>query len=113
MGYPDVNIVNSTKYPAYGVVSYASSFCSNDHYEIAPDKDWTHSRGICLILEIWAVVKTPKGDIRARSYESTGTSFSQFAIIQVSELEFQVTRRVTGAEDMPPVDYAEPTVTQK
>ncbi|NRD79939.1 hypothetical protein HPT25_21625 [Bacillus sp. BRMEA1] len=97
MAYPDVVIVNSTQFTATGRVEYASIFCSNDDYTVSPNGGtWTHSRGVCLITRITATVRTPDGDIAAKPYESSGTSYSQFAIIQTGRNQFEVTRRVTG-----------------
>ena len=36
MAYPKVHIVNSTNFSVKGKVKYASAFCSDDNYEIAP-----------------------------------------------------------------------------
>lgn len=116
MGYPYVQIVNATNYIASGTVSYASAFCSNDHYTVTPNTTWTAtSRGVCLLTKITATVQTPNGNIVAAEYTSSGTSYSQFAIIQTGPTTFEVTRRVTAAEgvDVPPADYVEPTEQQK
>jgi hypothetical protein len=114
MSYPDVEITNSTNFIADGTVHYMSIFCSNDDYEVTPNTTWTAgSRGSCLVTEIDAVVHTPNGDIQASSYTSSGTSYSQFAVIQTGANSFEVTRRVTGAEDVAPEDYEEPTSEQK
>jgi hypothetical protein len=92
--YPPVSIVNSTQYSASGTVFYASAFCSNDNYTVSPNgAKWTaSSRGVCLVTQISATVRTPSGDIPATPYESSGTSFSQFAIIQTGPNQFAVTR---------------------
>jgi len=114
MSYPLVTIVNSTNYIASGTVDYMSVFCSNDDYTVTPNTTWkAESRGVCLVTKISAVVKTPDGDIQATPYTSSGTSYSKFAIIQIGPNEFEVTRRVTGAEDVAPEDYVEPTSQQK
>ena len=114
MGYPYVTITGSTNYIANGTVSYASIFCSNDNYTVTPNTTWSaSSRGVCLVTEISATVKTPNGDIVASPYTSSGTSYSQFAIIQTGPNSFEVTRRVTLSEDTIPADYVEPTEKQK
>jgi len=117
MAYPPVNIVNSTGYSVSGTVTYASAFCSNDNYGMGPNKSWTASgRGVCLVTEISANVSTPGGTVEATPYTSSGTSYSQFAVLQTSDnpLAFEVTRRVSLApEDAPPADYKEPTTKQK
>jgi hypothetical protein len=113
MSYPDVDIHNSTNFIVRGEVKYLSRFCSNDEFWITPNTHWSHSRGVCLIYEIEVTVRTPSGDVPAKRYESSGTSYSKFAVIQVGPNEFEVTRRVTGTEDNPPADYQEPTEQQK
>jgi hypothetical protein len=113
MSYPDVDVFNSTNFMARGEVKYLSAFCSNDDFTVTPNTHWSHSRGVCLIYEIEANVTTPNGTFAAKRYTSSGTSYSQFAIIQVGPNEFEITRRVTGAEDKPPADYQEPTEQQK
>lgn len=114
MAYPPVHIVNSTNYDADGTVHYASFFCSNDNYHAPANKDWTAGgRGVCLVTEISAVMNTPNGRIQASPYTSSGTSYSQFAIVQTSPTTFAVTRLVSGAEDATPGDHVEPTEQQK
>lgn len=117
MGYPLVNIINSTAFNVSGTVDYESAFCSNDKYSVTPGTSWTaSSRGVCLVTHVNATVQTPNGNIVAQSYNSSGTSYSQFAVIQTSPTSFEVTRRVSMAEaehDKPPADYVEPTVQQK
>lgn len=114
MGYPVVEIYNSTNYDVSGNVDYASIFCSNDSYTVTPLTTWkASSRGVCLLTKITATVKTPNGDIVAIPYESSGTSYSQFAIIQKTPTIFAVTRIVNSAEDAIPEDYVEPTTQQK
>jgi hypothetical protein len=114
MAYPYVNIVNSTNYIANGTVHYASIFCSDDNYSVTPNTSWeASSRGTCLVTEIDAVLTTPNGNIQASPYQSSGTSYSQFAIIQTGSSSFEVTRRVTGSEDATPQDYVEPSEKQK
>lgn len=95
MAYPDVTIVNSTQFTASGRVEYLSSLCSDDDYIVSPNATWTHSRGLCLITKITATVRTSNGDVVAAPYTSSGTSCSQFAIIQTGRNQFEVTRRVT------------------
>jgi hypothetical protein len=114
MGYPKVQILNSTQYVARGTVHYLTEFCSIDDYSVTPPDTWTGSeRRICLVTEINALLKTPNGEIRATSYTSSGTSYSQYAIVQTGPTSFEVNRRVSGVEDSPPADYVEPTEKQK
>lgn len=114
MSYPLVEIYNSTNFVVSGKVDYASIFCSDDNYTVSPLTTWkASSRGVCLLTKITATVKTPNGDIVATPYESSGTSYSQFAIIQKSPTVFAVTRIVNMLEDVAPEDHVEPTEQQK
>ena len=79
LSYPDVHVTDSTKYNVWGTVKYAA--CSNDDYSLTPDTTWSHDRGLCLITEITATVRTPAGDFKAKSYTSSGTSYSKFAVV--------------------------------
>jgi hypothetical protein len=97
-GYDPVQIYNSTSFNAYGTVEYASVFCSNDRYSVQREGTWQSSgRGVCLVTRITATVITPSGNIEAEPYTSSGTSYSQFAIIQVGPNQFRVTRVVGSA----------------
>ncbi|MFQ5980198.1 MAG: hypothetical protein ACE5OZ_18855 [Candidatus Heimdallarchaeota archaeon] len=115
MAYPLVTIHNSTNFNVEGKVSYLSFFCSDDNYSATPGTTWkAKSRGVCLVTEITALVKTPNGDIQATPYTSSGTSYSKFAVIPVGgENKFAVTRIVSAMEDKVPADYVEPTENQK
>jgi hypothetical protein len=114
MSYPLVHIVNSTNFTVSGTVSYMSIFCSNDNYSIGPNASWTaSSRGVCLVTEISAVVQTSGGNVQASAYTSSGTSYSQFAVVQTGTTSFAVTRLVSGAEDAAPSDHVDPTEHQK
>ncbi|WP_101807439.1 hypothetical protein [Paenibacillus pasadenensis] len=94
-GYDPVQITNSTSFTAFGTVVYSSLFCANDPYAVSRDETWRASgRGVCLLTRISATVRTPSGDIAAEPYTSSGTSYSQFAIIQVGVNQFRVTRVV-------------------
>ena len=97
MAYPLVQITNSVPDASMidGTVSYMS--CSGDNYILTKKRTkWTAtSRGICLVTEITATVTTSAGDeVAATSYTSTGTSYSQFAVISKDGL-YQVTRVVS------------------
>ncbi|WP_455634453.1 hypothetical protein [Parabacteroides sp.] len=114
MAYPKVKITNSTKYVVEGKAIYCSAFCSDDPYIVDSGMAWeSKSRGVCLLKRITATIKTPSGNIEATPYESSGTSYSQFAIIDLTNNQFAVTRVVNGSEDLPPEDYIEPTEQQK
>ena len=114
MSYPVVQICNSTPYPASGEVSYASIFCSNDSFTLAPGACWeAASRGVCLVTKITVVVTVNGNPVQAAPYTSSGTSYSQFAVVQVGN-GFAVTR-VTNASDSVDVGELEaaPTEAQK
>jgi hypothetical protein len=116
LGYPVVQIHNSTQFFANGTVHYPSIFCSNDSWQTTPDTTWTAgSRGVCLVTTISGHVNTPSGWVTATPYTSSGTSYSQFAIIATGNNTFAVTRVVSAAAkaDVPPQDYKEPTEKQK
>ena len=113
MGYPLVKIHNSTNYKVSGKVRYMSAFCSDDDYSVEPGRRWTaKSRGVCLLTKVSATIHHPKKDLYARPYTSTGTSYSEFAVIKMSG-KYAVTRVVTLTEDDIPADYVEPTTEQK
>lgn len=114
MSYPLVRITNSTNYLVTGKVSYMSIFCSDDEYSVAANSTWeASSRGVCLLQNISAVVVTPNGEVFATPYSSSGTSYSQFAVIQTGTDSFAVTRIVNLADENVPEDYVEPTSKQK
>jgi hypothetical protein len=114
MAYPVVEIANSTSYMASGTVEYASMFCSDDNYNVTPNTTWqAGSRGVCLVTQITASVITPNGTFQAQPYTSSGTSYSQFAVIQTGVNTFEVTRRVSLLEDLVPAGYVEPEEQQK
>jgi len=114
MSYPLVKIVNSTPYAVDGKVVYCSAFCSDDDYQIDSFSSWeAESRGVCLVKKVSASISKDGKHFQAKEYTSSGTSYSQFAIIQLGEEEFAVTRIVNGADDLPPTDYVEPTEKQK
>lgn len=114
MGYPLVKITNSTPYTVEGQVVYCSVFCSDDDYKIESFKSWEASnRGVCLVKRITAKLSVDGKFIEAEEYTSSGTSYSQFVIVQSGDKKFAVTRIVNGTEDVPPTDYIEPTEKQK
>lgn len=114
MAYPLVRIANSTKYAVEGDAIYCSAFCSDDHYNVESGMAWeAKSRGVCLLKRITATVQTPSGNIEATPYTSSGTSYSQFAVVDLGGNNFSVTRVVNDTEDFPPENYVEPTEQQK
>lgn len=114
MGYPLVEIHNSTEFKAEGEVLYCSDFCRDDHFEVDSMRTWqAKSRGLCLVQRIMAKIHTKNGTIEALPYTSSGTSYSQFAIVQTGENRYAVTRIVDGMTDSAPEDYMEPNEIQK
>ena len=114
MAYDLIRISNSTNYSATGTVHLASAFCSNDRYSADANTTWTQSRrGVCLLDKISAILVTPEGTVEAAPYVSSGTSYSQFAILQTAPGQFQVTRLISAGEDHRPADHQDPTEPQK
>ncbi|GIL67125.1 hypothetical protein Vafri_20570, partial [Volvox africanus] len=98
MSYPKVTIVNSTPYVARGQVDYLSLFCSDDGYTVSANgATWTGpDRGVCLVKKVSATLNTPQGNVEAEAYTSSGTAYSQYAIIyQPNGNGFAVTRIVS------------------
>ncbi|GIL67118.1 hypothetical protein Vafri_20570, partial [Volvox africanus] len=98
MSYPKVTIVNSTPYVARGQVDYLSLFCSDDGYTVSANgATWTGpDRGVCLVKRVSATLNTPQGNVEAEAYTSSGTAYSQYAIIyQPNGNGFAVTRIVS------------------
>lgn len=94
MSYPLVHIANSTGHYVSGTVHYASAFCSNDDYHIDANAAWeATSRGVCLVTEISAEVDEDGTKVRATPYTSSGTSYSQYAVIKIHD-GYAVTRVV-------------------
>ncbi len=94
--YPTVKIINSTPYVAHGTVHYAA--CSSDGFTVAPNTQWhAGSRGLCLLTKIDAKITTPNGDVDVSpNYTSSGTSYSEFGIIQNPPTGYQMTRIVNS-----------------
>lgn len=89
--YPDVRIDHLVPgYKASGRTSYA--LCHSGDYELEFGKSHMEWRGICLLTEITAILKNETHNIRAKSYLSSGTSYSQFEIVQIGTDEFEVRR---------------------
>lgn len=93
MSYPSVKVYNSTNETCSVKVKYAA--CSTDETDIFPMSDWSNDRGLCLITEVSAIVRLPDGKSQdAKSYTSSGTSYSEFAIIKQGD-NYTVTRVIT------------------
>lgn len=109
MGYPDVKVTNATEHNLVGGVTYESIFCSNDTFSIGigPGTSWSTSRGICLITSVYAVIDFRGTPIQATPYSSSGTSYSQFAVVQTGEKSFEVTRLVSAGDSAGDVEHVE------
>lgn len=107
MSYDDVSVTNSTPFTIRGTVFYAA--CENDGFEgLHSGNTWKHSRGLCLITSVWVTVQTDKGDVGAKPYESTGTSYSQFMVGVDASGNYVVTRIVSTTEENEP-EHVHPT----
>lgn len=93
--YPDLRIDNLVPgWSATGRTSYVA--CSSGDFEIEFGAYHTEYRGSCLLTEIQAVLYNSEKDktIRPQPYYSTGTSDSQFEIVEEDAENFSI-RRVT------------------
>lgn len=89
--YPKACVVNTTRYRVHGEIKYAA--CSTDNFNLRAGAQESFARGLCLLTRINAVVQLEDRDVQAKPYTSTGTSYSQFAVIEVAPGVFEVTRR--------------------
>jgi hypothetical protein len=98
MAYPNVEITNNTNFVCSGDVKYAG--CKTDVYKnLQPGATWQGpGRGLCLLTKVNALVATPGTPTPATPYTSSGTSYSQFAIIRQGA-NYVVTRIVTAVDD--------------
>lgn len=89
--YPKACVVNTTRYRVHGEIKYAA--CSTDNFNLRAGAQESFARGLCLLTRINAVVQLEDRDVQAKPYTSTGTSYSQLAVIEVAPGVFEVTRR--------------------
>ncbi|GEM75162.1 hypothetical protein [Vibrio sagamiensis] len=90
--YPYVTIDNSTAYHVSGEVDFA--VCLQSSFVVNASHKWVDdSRGICLVTKVTATVATDDGNVEAKPYISSGTSFSHFAVIHRNG-GYEVTRVV-------------------
>lgn len=75
---------------AAGRISYAA--CQSDDFSIEFGQFADRWRGGCLITEINAVMFRGNQSIRARPYESSGTSYSHYEIVNESDDRFCIRR---------------------
>ncbi len=79
-GYPHVTIDNSTPYHISGQVDFV--VCLQSAFVVNSGHKWEDDdRGVCLVKEVTATVATDNGNVVAKPYTSSGTAFSQFAVI--------------------------------
>ena len=91
--YPHVKVINSTPYTIHGTVKYAA--CHHNDFDAIKGATWeAKSRGACLLTHVDATVQTPTGNVKAKGYHSSGTSYSWFAVIDRGNNVFEVTRVV-------------------
>lgn len=90
--YPDVKVVNRVPGTVTGHVYYM--VCPSTKFELAPGQEITDYRGICLITSIYADVKKDGQTVNVYPYKSSGTSFSQFEIVEWPERNSYCARRV-------------------
>lgn len=80
LGYPDVRVDQLIPgWTAKGRTSYAS--CRSGNFELEFGQSFYEYRGWCLVTGITAVLYKNNEAIRARSYWSSGTGYSQFEIV--------------------------------
>lgn len=86
-----IEIVNSTNYIISGEISYMTVFCSSHYFFMKPNTNWKSEKcGICPIIEVSAIVRTPRGVFTAKPFVSIGTTYSSFEVIQTKENIFSV-----------------------
>lgn len=84
--YPVAQITNNTPYTVRGTVEYASAFCRNDDYSVAPGQTWrARSRGVCLITGITGSIPSGTRSLHGErtlvtKYTTSGTAYAQFRI---------------------------------
>jgi hypothetical protein len=112
--YPPVKILNTTQHHASGRIEFAApNICGASSYRVNAGERFTDKgRGLCLLKTITATLSTPDGSIEATPYRSSGTAYSDFAIIQDGAL-FKVTRVVNEFEDERPAGVGDPTTEQR
>ena len=92
-----VEIKSSIPYIARGTISFRSHFCDDDPYSVTKTEPFKVNSGICLVTKITATVDTPDGKVTAEPYTSSGTSYSQFSVVDngkdsSGKSKFKVTR---------------------
>ncbi|WP_312822290.1 hypothetical protein [Epilithonimonas sp.] len=86
-----LEIKNSTNYIISGEVSYMTIFCSSHYFFVKPNSIWkSNKRGICPIVTVSAIVKTPRGTFSAKPYLTSGTTQGNFEVVELKENVFKV-----------------------
>ena len=99
-----LEITNSTDYIISGEVSYMTIFCSSHYFFVKPNTIWrSEKRGICPIVEISAVIKTPRGTFTAKPFMTIGTHHSRFKVVELRENVFKVIRMRNAKVEKQPV----------
>ncbi|SHK09594.1 hypothetical protein [Epilithonimonas mollis] len=89
-----LEIINSTEYTVTGKVSYMTIFFGNHPFFVAPNKIWvSRKHRIFPLIEISAIVKTPRGNFKAKSSITFGTYHQLYEIVQVRENRFRIRRK--------------------
>ena len=81
--YPNVTIHNTTPFLIDVTVHYAA--CRHDSDQIGPNGVKSFGRGLCLVTGIDAKVTVKESDY-------TESAYSQYAVIELTENHFVVTR---------------------
>lgn len=103
LGYYPVHIVNSSGFEATDVNVNFPACHDYENIDIKDQHDWEqpNGRGGCLVTHISAKVIVDNSLVVVKPYVSSGTSYSQFAIIRDSpapDKSFVVTR-ITGSKE--------------
>ena len=107
-GYPHAHVENLSSNNVSVKVSYASLFCKDDSFTLGPRESWTaDSRGICLITKIESTMTVDGGDINCQSYTSSGTSYSQFYVANLTPTRCTVRRSLSA---LVPANAEEPSM---
>lgn len=109
LAYPDARIDQRIPgWTANGRVTYA--FCRPGDFTIDFSETHTEWRGACLITEVSATLFKDDGQgesVRAKPYYSSGTSFSQYEIVNDPNLGFCVRRVGTECSEWETKQYQE------
>lgn len=89
--YPSVRIDQRVYgWRASGRTTYVA--CSGGKFELEFSEPFDEYRGACLLTDITAVMYRGNQSVRARPYECSGTSYSQFEIVADGPASFCIRR---------------------